>query len=73
MKGKQMNSLSEDTEANMVHAHQSGMAYWKRNKPLLATRSDITSLAHTLGYYRDQETAFVAGFFGAKRREGGGL
>lgn len=68
-----MESLRDDTEENMVFAHQSGIAYWKRNRPLLATKANIVSLAHTLGYYGEQEIAFVAGFFGAKRREWKGI
>jgi hypothetical protein len=62
-------SLHEVTEATMVAAHASGVTYWKRNRPHAATVEAIESLGRTLGWHEADNVAFVAGFFGAKRRD----
>lgn len=64
-----MCGLRETTEATMVAAHKSGAAYWRNNKPINATRSGIEWLGRSLGWHGDDNVAFVAGFYGAKKRE----
>jgi hypothetical protein len=60
--------MYETSEQTMVAAHQAGMAYWKRNKPSDATRESLESLARSCGWHGADCEAWVAGFYGAKRR-----
>jgi hypothetical protein len=61
--------LRETSEATMIAAHQAGMAYWKRNKPTLATNENLESLARSCGWHGEDNVAWLAGFYGAKHRE----
>jgi hypothetical protein len=63
-----MSGLYEITEDSMVAAHKAGIAYWQRNTPIGATADNIESLARSLGYHEGDMYAFIAGFFGARRR-----
>ena len=65
-----MPGLRETTEATMVAAHQAGMDYWNRNKPEGATRENLESLARSCGWHGEDNAAWVAGFYGAKKRAG---
>jgi hypothetical protein len=58
------------TEQTMVEAHQAGMAYWKRNQPITTSRYNLESLARSCGWHGEDTAAWVAGFYGAKRRAG---
>ena len=64
-----MAGLCKVTEQSMIEAHQAGMIYWKRNKPRDATDSSLRPLAQSLGWHDGDMYAFVAGFYGAQRRE----
>jgi hypothetical protein len=44
--------MYETTETTMTAAHQSGMAYWCRNKPGDAARADLELLARSCGSTR---------------------
>lgn len=68
-----IDNLYETTEQTLMHAHQSGVAYWKRNRPTQATRDNLRFLARSLGFRGEREDMFVAGVEGVKRREGGAL
>ena len=63
-----MTSLRETTEETMVAAHKAGMAYWKQNKPYYTTAEDLASLARSCGWHGEDNAAWLAGFYGAKRR-----
>lgn len=68
-----MDSLYETTEQTLLVAHQSGISYWKRNRPIDATKETLGFLARTLGFHGEHEAMFVAGVLGARRRQSGGL
>lgn len=61
-------SLTE-SEKSMIAAHKAGMAYWQRNKPIGATEDSLASLARSCGWRDEDNAAWLAGFYGAKRRE----
>ena len=50
----------------MVAAHKAGRLYWRRNRP---EATDISIVPRSLGYREENETAWLAGFFGEKLRE----
>ncbi len=60
--------LYETTEQSMVMAHQSGMAYWRANRTHDAKRADLESLARSRGWHGEDNIAWLAGYYGAKRR-----
>ena len=60
------NHQEHDVNA-MVEAHKAGMAYWKRNKP--PGVDGIATVARSCGWTGELETAWLAGYFGAKARE----
>jgi len=64
-----MTGIRETTEESMIAAHKAGMAYWQRNKPWEATLPNLRALARSCGWHGDDCDAWVAGFYGAKRRE----
>lgn len=55
-------------EAKMIEAHSAGRAYWRMNRPHEATAENLASMARTLGWTGELETAWLAGFFGEKQR-----
>lgn len=63
-----MTGLRETTEATMVEAHEAGVAYWKCNKPYDTTHDALVSLAKSCGWHGHDNYAWLAGFYGAKRR-----
>lgn len=60
--------LREVNEESMIAAHKAGVDYWNRNKPYNADYASLESLARSCGYYGDDNAAWLAGFYGAKRR-----
>lgn len=64
-----MNGRHETTEATMVAAHKAGMAYWRNNKPRDAAHGDLESLARSCGWHGEDNLSWLAGFYGAKKRE----
>ncbi len=64
-----MSGLYESTEQTMIAAHQSGMAYWKRNKPHDAPYESLASLARSLHWHGADNYAWLAGLYGAKSRD----
>jgi hypothetical protein len=52
----------------MVMAHRSGTAYWRANRTHDANRADLERLARTLGWHGEDNIAWIAGYYGAKRR-----
>ena len=64
-----MSGLHETTEATMIEAHKAGMAYWQRNKPHQATRDSLASHARSCGWYDENNEAWLAGFYGAAKRD----
>lgn len=52
----------------MVAAHKAGVAYWKQNKPAEATRDSLEALARSCGWHGEDSVAWLAGFYGARRR-----
>lgn len=66
-----MTGLHEVNEDSMIAAHQAGMAYWRRNKPRDATPDNLASLARSCGWHGEDNAAWLAGFYGARRRDNG--
>jgi hypothetical protein len=64
-----MSGLTEVAENTMMMSHLAGRHYWKRNRPYDATEEGIASLARSRGWHGGDCYAFVAGFFGEKRRD----
>lgn len=64
-----MNGLRETNEDTMMLAHACGMAYWRMNQPYDATRDGLERHARTCGWYGEDNQAWLAGFYGAKRRD----
>ena len=60
---------SESTESTMIEAHKAGMAYWRQNRPVDATRENLASHARTCGWHGADNKAWLAGYYGAKRRD----
>lgn len=60
--------MRETTETTMIEAHKAGAAYWRRNKPVDATREALESLARSCGWHGEDCTAWLAGFYGEKSR-----
>jgi hypothetical protein len=61
--------LRETNEQTMIQAHRAGMAYWRMNRPHDATKEALASHARTCGWHGADNEAWVAGFYGAKRRD----
>lgn len=61
--------LRQTTEQTMIAAHQAGVAYWKRNKSEGATDDSLALLARSCGWHGEDNTAWLAGYKGAQRRE----
>ncbi len=68
-KENKMSGLRETNEQTMIAAHQAGMAYWKRNKPMNATWDNLASLARSCGWHGEDNVSWLAGFYGAKSRD----
>ena len=64
-----MSGLRETNEQTMIAAHKAGVAYWQRNKPVHATREDLESLARSCGWRGEDNAAWIAGYYGAQRRD----
>jgi hypothetical protein len=62
-------NLYETTEATLVAAHKNGAAYWTRNRTLAATKDRLSSLARSIGFHGQENEAWLAGYYGAKRRD----
>ena len=58
----------KESEESMIAAHQAGMAYWRRNKPQAST-DKLAFVARSCGWPGELETAWMAGYLGAKQRE----
>lgn len=58
------------SEATMIEAHKAGIAYWEHNKPTEASRESLESLARSCGWHGEDSDAWLAGFYGARRRDG---
>ncbi len=67
-----MSDLYETTEATMIEAHKAGMAYWKRNRATQASYENLASLARSLHWHGADNYAWLAGFYGAMRRDQNG-
>jgi len=66
-----MTGLRETSEASMVAAHKAGTAFWRYNRPVDATREHLASVARSCGWHGEDETAWLAGYYGAKARDQG--
>jgi hypothetical protein len=66
-----MTSLRETTEDTMIEAHKAGGAYWRNNRPMGkgVTVNKLASLARSCGWHGKDCEAWLAGFFGEKRRD----
>jgi hypothetical protein len=62
-------SLRETTEATMIAAHKAGVAYWRNTRAHDATRASLESHARSCGWHGEDNVAWLAGFYGAMRRE----
>ncbi len=63
-----MSGLREVTEQTMVEAHKAGAIYWRLNRVYYATPEAMASVARSCGWHGEDTTAWLAGFYGAKRR-----
>lgn len=61
--------MRETTEATMAEAHKAGMAYWKRNRTVDATRDQLASLARSCGWHGEDNASWLAGYYGAQQRD----
>lgn len=67
-----LDGIREITEETMTAAHKAGMAYWYRNRPSDdVTIAGLISLAQSCGWHSEEAISWAAGYFGAKRRDGG--
>jgi hypothetical protein len=64
-----MFNLSTLPRTTTVEAHKAGMAYWRMNRPHDATREGLASHARSCGCHDEDIVAWLAGFYGAKRRD----
>lgn len=59
-----------DVEERRLAAWQAGRDYWRRNKPT-AHSGDVQTVARSCGWDGELADFWLAGFLGAKNREGG--
>ena len=64
-----MSGLYEISEQSMIAAHKAGMAYWNRNRPSVTDKLLLLSFAQSCGWHDEDAAAWLAGYFGAKRRD----
>jgi hypothetical protein len=66
-----MTHRSETNETTLIEAHKAGCAYWRANRPMGkgVTVNKLASLARSCGWHGADCEAWLAGFFGEKRRE----
>jgi len=58
-----------NTPLSMLAAHKAGIAFWRMNRPVDATREALTFHARTCGWKTAAEIeAWLAGYYGEKRR-----
>jgi hypothetical protein len=62
------NDLRDTTEQTMVAAHRAGMAYWRHNRPVNATRDSLSSHARTCGWHGEDNAAWLAGYYAEMSR-----
>lgn len=56
------------TEQTMVTAHKAGVAYWRNNRPMDATREALASHARTCGWHGEDNESWLAGYYGERKR-----
>jgi hypothetical protein len=57
-------------EQTLVAAHKAGIAYWRMNRPVDATRDGLASHARTCGWDGEATDSWLAGYYGERRRMG---
>jgi hypothetical protein len=55
-------------EQTMIAAHKAGRAYWLNNRPHDATLEGLTSVARSCGWHDEAAVAWLAGYYGEKKR-----
>jgi hypothetical protein len=64
----QSDSLRVSNEQTLIAAHKAGIAYWRNNRPVDATREALESHARSCGWHGADNTAWIAGYYGELRR-----
>ena len=56
------------SEASMIAAHKAGVAYWRMNHSHDASPEGLAFHARTCGWKGEDAAAWLAGYYGEKKR-----